>query len=120
MTINKKYQIGLQQVLEHLPIQNKEIKKIKTNLINDFFNETPYFNNMTDVLVKVKFIKKKGQIAYRDILKYDINDLKTSFYLGRTAGNEFRDTFYKQLSKKKIKINTIIYVFIEISYEVTL
>lgn len=81
MTINKKYQIGLQQVLEHITIQNKDIRKIKTNLINDFFNETPYFNNMTDVSVKVKFKKKKGQIDYREILKYDINDLKTSFYL---------------------------------------
>jgi len=130
MIIKKNYKLKLQ----YLPIKNKnrEIKKINTRLINDFFDETlfikslgartPYFINICDLSVKVKFIDEVGKDDYKLVLKYGTNDLnKKSLSAAPLFWDRgFKDTFYNKLTKMKIKVNKIIHVSIDISYEIPL
>lgn len=123
------FKIDIQKCMGQLNLSNNMKKALIEQYIKDFLdlnkktlqniffnNKTPYSINkdmivnqeLFSVSVKVKFIKE-GKKSYKEILVYDIDEVKTSPY------SRFRKDIDKQILK--IDVNTITNLFIIIKYK---
>jgi len=109
------------------PINRMIRKKVKKEIINDFFDNTllnKYLGRRTpnlimeynginfklvNISVTVRFAIE-DKIKYREILNLDVNE-----YSSKSMGI-FKNSFHSQLSNKLIGINTITKVSIKLSY----
>lgn len=109
------------------PINRMIRKKVKKEIINDFFDNTllnKYLGRRTpnlimeynginlklvNISVTVRF-SIEDKIEYRDILNLNVNEFSSKSMV------IFKKSFHSQLSNKKINVNTITKVSIKLLY----